>query len=232
MSNWGWHTPSPAALNISSPFHADGSLRYVYENVSIDSADTRPGKGNRTVAYQFNCASYNDPKTCNYLHTFPARLNLGQLAFVLPGATPTEDAQQPAGPWHFLELRNITTATQRLDLWSGELQSSWSYRDAAAEHAVNVSTVVDRSTDTVATRVSAPSAMGLSVQLAFCTLSPGGYACDWSAPLEPHVTRVLRNSSAADGRAGLLDLHRVTYVTYVTARFASCAAERRLLRIV
>ena len=52
LSNWGWHTPDPAAYGVKQPvFNADGTLNYVYENVSINSADSRPGKGNRTVPY-------------------------------------------------------------------------------------------------------------------------------------------------------------------------------------
>lgn len=95
MSNWGWHTPSPAtAAGGVWPFNSDGTLAYVYENVTIDSADSRPGKGNRTVPYQFNCGRYNNPALCNYLMNFPARVNLGQLSFVLPGADPLP----PSGP--------------------------------------------------------------------------------------------------------------------------------------
>ena len=90
LSNWGWHTPDPSVVYGEAPgglFHADGSLNYVAENVSIaDSADARRGKGNRTVPYQFNCKVYNAGGKCDFLHDFPARLNLGQLAFVLPGA--------------------------------------------------------------------------------------------------------------------------------------------------
>ena len=77
LSNWGWHTPDPATLGVTQPmFRPDGQLNYVYENVSINSSDTRPGKGNRTVPYQFNCADYNDPKLCAFQHQFPARVNL------------------------------------------------------------------------------------------------------------------------------------------------------------
>jgi len=78
---------------------------------------------------------------------------------------------------------------------------------------VNVSTVVD-TTDTVSTRYTAPAAMGLSVQLAFCTMSTGGDACDWTpygapgGPFENHTTTVLGNTNAPDGSGGRLDLRR------------------------
>jgi hypothetical protein len=88
LSNWGWHTPDPARLGITKQpsFLPSGELNYVYENVTINSSDTRPGKGNRTVPYQFNCADYNDASLCNFWDTFPARANLGQLSFVLAEA--------------------------------------------------------------------------------------------------------------------------------------------------
>lgn len=57
LSNWGWHTPDPAAYGVKQPvFNADGTLNYVYENVSISSVDARPGKGNRTVPYVWHDA--------------------------------------------------------------------------------------------------------------------------------------------------------------------------------
>ena len=39
----------------SSGFNADGTLDYTYENVTINSSDTRPGKGDRTVPYLVSC---------------------------------------------------------------------------------------------------------------------------------------------------------------------------------
>jgi hypothetical protein len=38
------------SYGITQPvFNKDGTLNYVYENVTISSADSRPGKGNRSV---------------------------------------------------------------------------------------------------------------------------------------------------------------------------------------
>ena len=64
-------------------FNKDGSLNYTYENVSVNSLDDRR-KGQRDVKYTFKCSKYNDGGFCKYLMTFPARVNLGQLAFILP----------------------------------------------------------------------------------------------------------------------------------------------------
>ena len=102
MSNWGWHTPDPSLMGrgVASPFFlSDGSLNYTNMEVPILSADGRTGKGNRTVPYQFDCSTYNAQTTCDFLMHFPARLNLGQLAFVLPGRSPSASPPTPPAPF-------------------------------------------------------------------------------------------------------------------------------------
>ena len=218
MSNWGWHTPDPAAAGCPHRlFHGNGTLNYTYADVQIRSRDPRPGKGNRTVPYQFDCRAHNPPCACDFLYRFPARVNLGQLAFVLP-----VDARQPAGPFRPLELRRIRATQQRLDLYTGALHSAWSYVDergdgaagAATWQNVSVVTVADGQTDTVAARYTAPSALGLAVQLAFCAVSAAGDACDWrpfgtaGGPLMDHQTTVTAERPSRDGTRLRLDLRR------------------------
>ena len=209
MSNWGWHTPDPALVGATKQkaFLASGETNYVYENVSINSSDTRPGKGNRTVPYQFNCDKYNDPALCQWWMNFPARVDLGQLSFVLaePPHGPNR-TEQPTGDFRFIDLAEISSSRQKLDMYTGALHSNWSHTDArtSAVSQVRVLTAVDSETDSVLTRFTAPASMPLAVQLAFCTVSRGGYACDWSkaSQLSPHTTTVLKNAS------GRLDLGR------------------------
>eukprot|EP00945_MAST-04E_sp_MAST-4E-sp1_P004165 g4165.t1 len=210
LSNWGWHTPDPTlrGAGVANPFfRADGSLNYTNMEVHIASADRRPGKGNRTVPYQFNCGDYNDKDTCAFLLEFPARVNLGQLAFVL-----AEDDDDQPRLFRHLNPRQIVRSVQTLDPWRGEIASNWSYDQGNGGGAsmVSVLTVVDATTDTHSTQWRAPRALGLAAQLAFCTISKAGGACEWDPKqiFEPHITRVLANRSAADGRSGRLDLHR------------------------
>ena len=89
---------------------------------------------------------------------------------------------QPAGDMRFVQLAEITSASQTLDMNTGMLHSNWTHTDAhtSAVSEVTVVTAVDSETDTVSTRFSAPAKMPLAVQLAFCSISPGGDACDWS----------------------------------------------------
>ena len=367
LSNWGWHAPDPALVGAKVPmFRPDGTLNYVYENVTINSSDTRPGKGNRTVPYQFNCADYNDPALCSYQHQWPARVNLGQLSFVLPGRqlppTPVVDSlsstakpgcqavgtwcnsaqvtrdhatgsyscsqkldvvvnvsagngcnasascskggwqglpfcqmpgghiemyhlhpavhngyfagscdlikwnnsfdhstwcrsgtpacvphssppappgdNQPTGDFRFLELSEISTASQSLDLYTGLLESNWTHTDPKSHLSsrVTVTTAVDSETDTVSTSFTAPASLGLAVQLAFCTVSKSGGACEWKpygspeGPLEDHRTTVLGNSSADDG-SGRLDLFRENGAdTYSVSCEWSGSAQLQLIR--
>ena len=222
MSNWGWHTPDPEAYGVGAPLFGPGGLRYVYENATVSSADARR-RGNRTIPYQFNCAAHNSAKLCEYLMGFPQRIGLGQLAFVLPArdapaaaAPPPPPPPGPTGPFRFVELPEISAANQTLDMWTGELGSSWTLRGAAAAAAaaVRVSTVVDADTDTVAVRYAAPARVGLGVQLAFCAPGPDGSACTWAppgapgGPLAASNTTVLGNTHSAGGQSGRLDLVR------------------------
>lgn len=170
LSNWGWHAPDPVLAGVKGPlFRADGSLNYVSENVSILSADVRPGKGNRTVPYQFNCASYNDPNLCHYLHIFPARVGLGQLKFVkqVPSDAPLADGSPAASAVYSepLNASGFSGISQHLEMWTGVLHSKWTYEG----HSVQVQTIVDPLTDTV--RVPTLSKLrGVAIAFSSCAL--------------------------------------------------------------
>jgi len=128
-----------------------------------------------------------------------------------PPPPPAPPPPQAAGEYAFLELKEITAAAQELDLMTGSVISNWSY---AGEHDVQVVTLTDADTDTVSTRFTAPAAMGLTVQLAFCNLASNGAACTWTpfgdpnGPLDEHYTTVVKNTHAADGKSGRLDVGR------------------------
>ena len=63
QSNWGWHTPDPAAYGVNgSVFNPDGTLNYQYQNVRLS---------------QCTCRKALD---CN---TFPAGLTLHCCSFVV-----------------------------------------------------------------------------------------------------------------------------------------------------
>lgn len=49
-----------------------------------------------STRYQFNCDQHNDGNLCNWLMTFPARINLGQIAFVIPRPSAPPPAPPPA----------------------------------------------------------------------------------------------------------------------------------------
>jgi hypothetical protein len=116
----------------------------------------------------------------------------------------------------------ITESDQTLDMYSGVLKSAFTYKDPASPSStpfsVDVTTVVDSDSDAVAVRYAAPASVGLSVQIAFCNLEPGGGACDWrpngGGTTTNMTTTVLGVSENADRRGGRVDIYReITFDT-------------------
>lgn len=210
QASWGWHTPDPRWLDptMPSPYREDGSPNITYEDFPVISLDERPGHGNRSLPYLVNCEQHNDPRLCHWWYNFPVRTSLGQLAFV------TQHSDGVVAP---LAIQDIRNSSQHLDLYTSVLSSNWT----VGGHRAKVTTVADdESTDTVATQFTAPLAMGLTVQLAFCApgtvamgtktvgnktqLGNGGMqACDWLQPSESHTT-----SAEVAQRGSRLDLTR------------------------
>lgn len=100
-------------------------------------------------------------------------------------------------------------------MYSGVLKSAFTYKDAAPSStpfSVDVTTVVDSESDAVAIRYTAPASAGLSVQVAFCNLDPGGGACDWrpngGGTTTNMTTTVLGITENPDHRGGRVDIHR------------------------
>eukprot|EP01043_Picozoa_sp_COSAG02_P033973 COSAG02_NODE_2349_length_9084_cov_12.922315_7_plen_745_part_00 len=203
QASWGWHTPDFRKIDptMPSPWLSDGSLNLTLENVSIASLDGRPGHGNRTVPYLLNCQKHNDPRLCAWWYNFPVRQSLGQLGFVTVGA---DGGATP------LVLDEIRDSSQEHDLYTSVVSANWSI----GEYRVRVVTVGDdESSDGVASQFTAPTAMGLTVQLAFCapaTLPMGTHkqgnvtimgnggnaACDWRQPAHSHQTTTIKSNGS------------------------------------
>lgn len=230
QSSWGWHTPDPKRIDptMPSPWRADGSLNLTYEQVAVNSLDERPGHGNRTIPYLLNCEQHNDPRLCHWWYNFPVRTSLGQLGFV----TKSRDrAQQDAQPVP-IELKDIRNSSQHHDLYSAIVYSNWT----VGEHQVRATTVADdETTDSVAVQFTAPAALDLTVQLAFCApgtvpigSSPtqqgngGMQACDWLQPSDSHHSTIVKAA------AGRLDLSRkLEHDEYSVSCKASAGAWQR-----
>lgn len=137
-----------------------------------------------------------------------------------------------------LLLAHIRDSSQHLDLWKGVLSSNFTVRGGR----VRVTSVADdESTDTVAVEYTAPAALGLTVQIAFCapgTVPQGSHgsrangtfvsgnggceACDWNQPADSHLTTVVYRSH------GRLDIARkLEYDEYSVSCVASVGAWQR-----
>lgn len=118
----------------------------------------------RPVGYATN--SKGQETLFNWLRENPHRLNLGRIAFLWNGRP--------------LSREDITNPQQRLDLWTGVLESRFFLR----ERLVQVRTCCHPTRDCVAVSVQSPlTATGaLTVALQFPYGSPAMNASDWESP--------------------------------------------------
>ncbi|WP_206326677.1 hypothetical protein [Streptomyces sp. S3(2020)] len=130
LSNWGWHSmPNPDEFVLDDAMStyetARGPVRYPDK---FDVASMRGGE----VAEEFRAGAW--------LHMNPHRIDLGRVGLCLrpaPGAAPETDPEV------------LTNPRQRLDLWSGTINSSFEY----AGQEVRVTTVAHPHHAQVAFRV-------------------------------------------------------------------------------
>jgi protein-glucosylgalactosylhydroxylysine glucosidase len=152
QSQWGWHS----FLTTGD----EPSLR-LEEFAS----------GGRTIGYPTSSAGQDE--TFHRLRRNPHRLNLGAIAFRLPG-----------GPGRTTDPDAIDAVRQELNLWMGIIASTWRF-DATP---VTVATCCHPTRDAVSVRVeSSLCADGrFGVEIAFPYGSPEMNASDWASPGAHH----------------------------------------------
>ncbi|GAA3219752.1 hypothetical protein [Actinocorallia longicatena] len=190
LTTWGWHSmPASEAWGLADAMTVHQSARgpVAYP----DKFDMMAVFGGE-ITEEFRAGTW--------LHVNPHRLDLGRIGLVLrtsPGAAPETD---PAA---------LSGVRQRLDLWTGELSSAFTY----AGHEVRISTVADPDQSRVAFRIESELlAAGLaSVCLRFPYPSDGFYqTADWTASD--------RHRTALEGPAGnACRFHRTLDETTYTA---------------
>lgn len=156
LTDWMWHS-SPFPEGVGSPFAAFKQTRLM-------------SSGRRPVPYPL--LQGNNPTVTDWLRSNPHRLDVGQVAL---RRLERGGAVRPLAP------ADITAISQRLELWTGSLHSSFALAteegargdgdDAAASGSseVNVTTTAHPDIDAVGWRLSlGPAASGrLAVRLAF-----------------------------------------------------------------
>lgn len=135
LSNWGWHVKPPDAGTRPSDFawtdFADATGRKIpfpWVGLSTDAA------------YQGSLVSQSaeQKRLAEWLRSNPHRLNLGRLAF-----------RFRRSDGRLCELADLKAIEQTLDLWTGTIAS----RYVLDGEKVEVETVCDPETDTIAVRV-------------------------------------------------------------------------------
>jgi hypothetical protein len=175
QSQWGWHS-IPAAEDYSL---AGSTVLYDSPRGKVPYVDMVgnivDGRENQTTGAE------------TWLRANPHRLDLGRIGFVL-----SED--EAAGPASPLTEADIVDPVQVLDLWTGMVTSTFTFKG----HPVSVSTACHPDRDQLGIRVESPALLhGLMISLTFPYGSDAWHdAADWNRP-DAHRT-ILENPEPAD----------------------------------
>ncbi|MCW3099942.1 MAG: hypothetical protein JWL77_5560 [Chthonomonadaceae bacterium] len=173
MAQWGFHAaPNPQNFSI--------------ETFPLTTIDT----SGRPVGYLYY-ENGKSPKAweaaANYLYTNPSRFHLGRVALAMKRSD-----------GHDAALTDLTDIHQELDLWTGCLDSRFTFDG----HPVHVSTSCHPTQNQIAVRIESPLiATGqVAVRLAFPygTAAFNGNGADWSRPNAHQTVLTRRNTHRAD----------------------------------
>ena len=175
MSQWGWHSfPNPSGFQLQDvlvPYDTHGRP-VLYPDGPVDD---EPAGGRSQRAKQANA----------WLRANPHRLDLARLGLLLRKADGS-----PA------QIGDITDIRQSLDLWSGRLESRFTFDG----RPIRVVTVCHPDRDLVAVRIESPLLTNeqARVRLAF-PYAAGDWkiAADWKNP-QRHQTRLTRAGPRSD----------------------------------
>lgn len=190
QSQWAWHSvPPPVQYRL-----ADSQVDYQTDRGPVPYVDMA---GSLEGAAEDGLAAGEA-----WLRANPHRLDLVRAGFSV----------QDDGGIHPPPTGDISGTTQTLDLWTGVVTSSFSYRNTPAE----VQTAVDPDSDTLGVVVRSEALRGgLGISLAFPYGSEEWHnAADWDAPAA-HRTEV---EAVADGWVVRRFLDETEYRVRITAR--------------
>ncbi|HVE55603.1 MAG TPA: hypothetical protein VNB22_02170 [Pyrinomonadaceae bacterium] len=193
MSNWGWHT-KPLPESLKGK---------TYQLTEYDTYG-------RKVAYQTGRAGQQE--MYDYLRENPHRLHLGKIGLRLLKADGSE-----------AKAADITDIEQKLDLWTGIIESRFKFEGKS----VLVKTAVHPTLDTLAVSIESSliAERKLAVRLAFPYGSQTMQAADWNAP-EKHESKIVNEviSNGINGKATIE--RRLDNDNYTVAVLWSGASER------
>lgn len=198
MSQWGWHTKP-------MPEHLKG------KQLKLTDYDTY----GRKVGYM--TTKTGQEELFDWLRENPHRLHLVQIGFMIARRNGTA-----------AELSDITDIEQKLDLWTGIIDSSFKFDGAVVKVRTTVDPVNDRLAVSFVSDLIGRQQLG--VVFAFPYGSSSMQAADWEQP-DNHTSRMTRegNSRAIVRRVLNNDHYAVEIAWTGEARFSEMEPHRFLL---
>ena len=183
MSDWGWHS-FPNKDNLT-PEESEKSFDFGHGHKEVYAVEYKKAEDGR------------HKMATEYFRVNPHRLNLGAVGLEL------KDANGRRVP-----LKDITDIHQQLDLWQGEITSSYKVDD----QQVNVTTAGLPDRDAVAYRISTPLLKNhraqVSIRLPYPTGKHADDASDWTKDAS-HQSRIV----SQQGNTAVIE-HRIDTTTY------------------
>ena len=183
MSDWGWHS-FPNKDNLT-PEESEKSFDFGHGHKEVYAVEYKKAEDGR------------HKMATEYFRVNPHRLNLGAVGLEL------KDANGKRVP-----LKDITDIHQQLDLWQGEITSSYKVDD----QQVNVTTAGLPDRDAVAYRISTPLLKNhraqVSIRLPYPTGKHADDASDWGKEAS-HQSRIV----SQQGNTTVIE-HRIDTTTY------------------
>ena len=183
MSDWGWHS-FPNKDNLT-PEESEKSFDFGHGHKEVYAVEYKKAEDGR------------HKMATEYFRVNPHRLNLGAVGLEL------KDANGRRVP-----LKDITDIHQQLDLWQGEITSSYKVDD----QQVNVTTAGLPDRDAVAYRISTPLLKNhraqVSIRLPYPTGKHADDASDWGKEAS-HQSRIV----SQQGNTAVIE-HRIDTTTY------------------
>ena len=183
MSDWGWHS-FPNKDNLT-PEESEKSFDFGHGHKEVYAVEYKKAEDGR------------HKMATEYFRVNPHRLNLGAVGLEL------KDANGRRVP-----LKDITDIHQQLDLWQGEITSSYKVYD----QQVNVTTAGLPDRDAVAYRISTPLLKNhraqVSIRLPYPTGKHADDASDWTKDAS-HQSRIV----SQQGNTAVIE-HRIDTTTY------------------
>ena len=186
MSDWGWHS-FPNSDNLT-PAESEKSFDFGHGHKEIYAVEYKKAEDGR------------HKQATEYFRVNPHRLNLGAIGLTL---------QNQAG--HSIALKSLTDIHQQLNLWQGEITSTFK----ADGEKVNVVTIGLPDRDAVAYRISTPllkdKRATISIRLPYPTGKHADDASDWSKA-DRHNSKVVMS-----GDHSAVIKHRIDTTAYYIA---------------